>query len=176
MIGIILSYHVYVYFCSLYPCIAAYGKWAYNIFVLLTPLCTIYITCLLHNINVEKQKTDNYFENITRYYEKIDDNFFQIKNKRNNAYNIGEDTEGLKQRNKMYCILLRHYLKRFPDKNCPIDKLDLILTHIFFEPDKLDYHDKLKHEFESFCLDINNKELRPVSTIKKGGDIRYIQE
>ena len=135
-----------------------------------TAIGMIYITYHVYKRNSNEEKVELYFSKIVDLILHIEENYALLK------VDIAKTNE-LKMKIKQYVVLARYYLKRFPDKHCKIDGLDLVLNNINFVPDNDEYYKSLDEEFNKFCFYTNQDKQRPISCEKdKNGRITFIQE
>ena len=122
----------------------------------ITAFGTIYITYLVYRLNANNNKTEQYFSKIVELYFHLVECYDNIKK----SHCDNEKEQICSQKIKQFVALLRYYLNRFPDTDCPIDDFDKILNDISFEPINERNYQLLSKEFRRFCFYANGNERR----------------
>jgi len=175
-VAALIILYIGAFYCKWLPSqnsLLDFSNYMIGIFAPITTIATVYITYLVYKLNSDETKIELYFSKIVELIFNISEDFAELNKDSLNSYK-GKD---LKNKIKQQVILARYYLKRFPDKDCPIDELDKVLNHIFFDPYNGEYYNRLSNVFRSFCFYVNQDSQRPISCIKDdNGNITLVQE
>ena len=163
---------VYLYYLQSNPFVVTtilnpFWSFIGNLATLVLGGASVYIAWKIHKSDIVQRKTDEYLYKIIELTFVLYESYKLL---------LESDDEFYKNKVKITVRALRHYIDRFPDRDCRINELDGILNDIWFEPDNKNYYDAYLYEFESFCLRVNANEQRPISSeLMENGKIRYIQ-
>ena len=130
----------------------------------ITAIGMVYITYLVYKLNEDRNKLDMYISKVVELYMSIENLYSNIKKAIED--NDKDKIEELRMKLKMRVVLIRFYLKRYPDTSHSVADFDCALNHLYFEPENKLYYDSMTKEFEIFCFYAQYEELRPI-TIEK---------